>query len=83
MLMARLAWLDEPRDGWVGVGLRDPSAASSFVGRQIEGRFRWHLLPGQLTLDTGFAIFQRSSFGAQGAPREPSRFLYTQVQITL
>ena len=27
MLMARLAWLDEPRDGWVGVGLRDPPLA--------------------------------------------------------
>ncbi|MCU0655182.1 MAG: alginate export family protein [Polyangiaceae bacterium] len=83
MLMGRLAWLDQPQDGWVGVGLRDTSAASSFLGRQLEGRFRWHPLPGRLTLDTGLAVLQRGAFGAQGRPTEPVWFFYTQSQLTL
>jgi hypothetical protein len=81
--MGRLAWLDQPQDGWVSVGLRDTSAASSFLGRQLEGRFRWHPLPGRLTLDTGLAVLQRGAFGAQGRPTEPVWFFYTQIQLTL
>ena len=45
----RSAWLDSRRDSFGGSGLRDVSGGSGrFVGHQVETRFRWEVIPGNL-----------------------------------
>lgn len=82
----RLVWLASARDAWTTADLVDPSGrAGSFVGQQLEGRVRWHLWPGNLSLDVGGAGFARGEF-ARDAPRareETPLYLYTQVTGTL
>ncbi|MFO0629693.1 MAG: alginate export family protein [Polyangiales bacterium] len=82
----RPIWLAAARDAWVTAPLRDPTGASGdFVGQQVEGRVRWHVLPGNLSLDLGGAAFVRGEF-AQRAPRgeaAPSLYVYSQLTGTL
>lgn len=78
--------LAEPRDAWVGVGLRDPSgAAGDSLGRQLEGSFIWDAVPDRLTLETGFALLAAGSFPertAGAAFRGDSSYCYAALTTT-
>lgn len=82
----RLFWLASPRDAWTSAGLRDPTGGSgSFIGQQVEGSIRWHVLPKNLALELGAAHLLRGDFAkdAAGAREAPATFLYTQVSGTI
>ena len=79
----RAAWLASDRDRLRGSGLRDPSGSSGdFLGHQIETRFRWELMPGNLRLEFGGALLSKGEF-LEDAPLAPDTgntvFLYTQL----
>lgn len=82
----RLVWLASARDAWTTAALRDPTGDSgSFVGQQVEGRVRWHLLPKNLAFEVGSALFARDGF-ARRAPNgdsTPSVYVYSQVTGTI
>lgn len=86
MLSYRAAWLQSDTDAWTTSGLRDPTGGSgSFVGHQVEGRVRWHVIPKNLSLELGAALLREGEF-----PREASGgaspfpvYFYTQVTSTL
>jgi hypothetical protein len=77
----RLVWLASSRDAWTTAGLRDTTGASgSFVGHQLDGFVRWHLLPKNLAFEVGAAYLARGGF-ATDAPDARSAapvFVYTQ-----
>jgi len=78
----RLVWLASAQDAWTTAELRDPTGDSgSFVGQQVEGRVRWHLLPRNFSLDVGGALFVRGDFARQapGGAEQPSIYSYVQV----
>lgn len=80
-------WLAEKRDAWVAAGVRDPSGDSGdFIGNQIEGRLLWRAVPGNLTLEVGFAHVWLGEF-AETAPNanktgDPTYF-YTQFEVQI
>lgn len=79
-------WLADPRDAWTSAPLRDRTGASGdFVGHQVEARVRWHVLPGNLSVDLGGAALVRGDFARQAPQGEaaPSLYLYSQVTGTL
>lgn len=86
MLSYRSFRLAEPRDGWVGVGLRDSTgAAGDSLGRQLEGTFTWDAIPQRLTLETGFALLAAGSFPervAGAAFRGDSSYFYAALTTT-
>lgn len=78
----RLFWLASSRDTWIPAGLRDArGAAGSFVGHQLEARVRWHVFPGNLSLDVGGALLVPGEFAktAPGGDGRPSFYVYTQL----
>lgn len=80
-------WLAENRDAWVAAGVRDPDGDSgNFIGNQIEGRLLWRVVPGNLTLELGFAHVWLGEF-AETAPNanktgDPTYF-YTQFEVQI
>jgi hypothetical protein len=79
----RAAWLASARDRFGASGLRDPAGASgNFVGHQIETRYRWDLLPGNLQLEFGGALLLKGEF-LEDAPLAPDTgntiYLYTML----
>ena len=79
----RAAWLASDRDRLRGSLLRDPTGNSgSFLGHQIETRFRWDLVPGNLQLEFGGALLFKGEF-LEDAPLAPDTgntiYLYTQL----
>ena len=59
----RSVWLAQARDGWTTTNIRDFDGASgTFLGHQIEGRARWRILPGAITLEGGFAHIWLGAF---------------------
>lgn len=73
----RPVWLAQARDAWTTSGIRDSTGdAGSFVGHQLELRLRWRVLPGNVTLDTGFAHTWLGGLAAAAA--DPS-YLYAQL----
>lgn len=80
-------WLAEKRDAWVTSGLRDASgAAGDFLGNQIEARVLWRVLPGNLSLEVGFAHLWLGGF-PESAPDanaggDPT-YVYTQMEVLL
>ncbi len=82
----RLFWLASARDAWTTAGVRDPRGSSGdLVGRQLEGRLRWHLVPGNLSFEAGAAHLFPGAFldGAPDSRRSPATFVYTQMTATL
>lgn len=81
MVSYRKFELEEARDVWSGVGLRDLTGqAGRSIGRQLEGSFIWNAIRDRLTLETGFAHitagrFFRETSGA--AFRGDPTFFYT------
>jgi hypothetical protein len=79
----RLVWLASATDAWTTAGLRDPTGESgSFVGQQLEARVRWHVLPGNLSLELGGAVFLRGEFATEAPSAESSTPVYVYTQFT-
>lgn len=59
----RPGWLASPKDGLTSIGARDPSGNSgSFIGHLVEGRLRWDLLPGNISVDVGAVYVDAGEF---------------------
>lgn len=81
----RFMMLDKPRDAWTTAQLQDPLGDSGrSVGRQLEVRVRWHMVPKRATLDTGVTWLDRQEFAEALSPgRGDPVFAYTQLVLTL
>ena len=82
---ARAFWLASDRDAWTTAGVTDPSGDSSrHVGTQIEFRVRWKPLPGNITLESGYAHLFGGDF-IDEAPNSneqgDSDYFYTQITL--
>jgi len=82
----RAYWLASDRDAWTTAGVRDPTGDSgSYVGSQLELRIRWHILPGNLLFETGYAHLFAGTFidEAPNSNREgDSDYVYSQVTLS-
>ena len=81
----RAYWLASDRDAWVAAALRDRSGQSgSFIGHQVEARFRWDIAPGNLRLEAGVAHLFAGEFmgdAPTAAGQGDATYLYTQATI--
>lgn len=77
--------LDQARDAWVSSKRRDPSGlAGDDVGNQLEVRVRWHLLPKQVSLETGFAWLDQGEFAEAVHPGAADpMYGYLQANLSL
>ena len=86
MLAHRDFRLAEAKDVWVGSGLRDRAGNSGKrLGQQLEARLQWDVLPGNLTLESGFAWVDWSGFAERvGGAKMASQthYFYLQSQLT-
>jgi hypothetical protein len=67
----RAAWLASDRDAHTTSGLRDPNGESgSFLGQQLDVRWRWNAIPDNLSLELGAAYLRKGEFleTVPGAP---------------
>jgi hypothetical protein len=75
--------LDQPRDAWSGVGLRDLSGqAGRQIGRQLEGSLTWNAIRNRLTVEAGFAQLSAGRFFVEAAGtgfRGDPTYVYTTV----
>ena len=81
----RAAWLESDRDLMPTAGLRDPDGASgSFIGHQLDGRWNWQALPGNLAVALGVAYLRKGEFlkTAPNAP-PPDDTVYAYLATTL
>jgi hypothetical protein len=59
----RFVWLESARDAWTAAGVRDSSGNSgNYLGQQLETRFRYDMVPGNVRFDTGFVYFANGDF---------------------
>ena len=76
-------WLASDKDAWTTSGARDVNGRSgSFIGHQIEARFRWEVLPGNYRFESGIAHLFSGEFrdDAPNSNREgDATYVYTQV----
>ncbi len=82
----RAIWLDEARDAFGQGNIRDATAASGkFAGQQIEGRVRYWVVPQNVRLDVGGAIFFNGDF-IENAPNATglgdTTFFYADLELT-
>ena len=71
MLTWRTVWLDSDRDSLGLGGVRDPNGASgSFAGHQLDLRARYWLVPANVRLEAGGALFLNGRF-LDTAPNAP------------
>ena len=82
----RSVWLAQARDAWTTTGVVDLDGLSGkHLGHQIEGRFRWQILPANMSFETGFAHLWLGDFPKHAPngipnPNNPT-FLYTQLSV--
>ncbi len=81
----RFLWLAEARDAWTPSGIVDPSGASGTeLGHQLDLRLRWHALPGNLRMETGYAHLFAGDF-IQTAPlaveKGDTRYAYVEAVV--
>jgi hypothetical protein len=80
-------WLASDQDAWTTTGVRDLTGSSgSFIGSQLEIRVRIKLLPGNLTLESGYAHLFAGEFidDAPNSNRQgDSDYVYTQLTLAL
>ena len=84
-LAYRPFWLAEQRDAWTTSGLRDVTGDSgTFLGHQLDGRFRWDLVPGNVRFECGAAGLLRGGFvrDAPGANPGDPLVVYAQTAFT-
>jgi len=85
----RLLWLASARDSWTTASVRDRDGDSgTFVGQQLEGRVRVHVLPKNLVFELGGALFVRGRFARDAAAGAgdrgaPAVYVYTQLTATI
>ena len=82
----RLYWLASKLDAWTTAGLQDPLGNSGlFIGHQVETSVRWHILPGNLSLEMGAAHLIRGEFAvnAPNGSNDPATYFYTQMTGTI
>ena len=86
MLAYRGYWLASDQDAWTTAGTRDASGNSgSFIGQQIEGRFRYDVAPGNYRFEAGLVGLFDGEFmrKAPNASRQGDVFYaYTQILLT-
>ncbi|MEH3116430.1 MAG: alginate export family protein [Methylorubrum populi] len=64
-------WLEDPTDSFAATGVRDRTGRSGrFAGQQLEGRFRYWLVPRAVQLDAGAAYLIKGDF-LRNAPNAP------------
>lgn len=85
MIGYRAAWLAERRDFFGASGVRDTTGNSgSFIGHQIETRYRWEILPGRFRFEAGGALLFKGEF-LEDAPTAPPAgdtiYLYSQFLV--
>lgn len=79
----RLAWLASAKDAWTVAGLVAPDgSADTFVGHQLEARARWHVWPGNLSLDLGGAGLARGAFARETPGAKAGTPVYVYAQLT-
>jgi len=81
----RAFWLANDRDIWATARLQDATGRSgSYLGQQLEARWRWDVVPKNLCLEIGGAYFLKGSFArdvTNASPDQDSTFFYTQATI--
>ncbi|OGT70296.1 MAG: hypothetical protein A3H44_01285 [Gammaproteobacteria bacterium RIFCSPLOWO2_02_FULL_57_10] len=86
MMAHREFRLAESRDQWVGTGLRDSSGSSGRgLGQQLETRVQWDAVPGNLTVESGIALYAASGFARRlpGADTPAvTRYFYLQSVVS-
>jgi hypothetical protein len=86
MFAYRSLRLQEPRDGWIGSGWRDPSgSAGSSIGRHLEGSFTFDAIPDRLSFETGFGYLSAGRFAEQAAGaafRGDPQYFYASLTTT-
>ena len=76
-------WLASSKDTWVPARVTDPTGdAGSFLGSQVELAIRWFVLPGNLSVEVGYAHLFAGSFIDQASDR-PGSTDYAYVQTVL
>ncbi|MFA5257122.1 MAG: alginate export family protein [Opitutales bacterium] len=82
MLCDRFCWLASETDSWVG-GKDAGGNSGTYIGNQIEGRFRWDAVPGNVQFEFGFAYLFAGEF-MHDAPNSPDQgdAFYTYAQIS-
>ena len=82
----RALWLASDRDAWGITGVRDPSGRSgSFVGSQFDAQIQWQLLPGNLSVEAGYARIFAGQFihhAPNAGHRGDINYFYTQAAIS-
>jgi hypothetical protein len=78
-------WLASDQDAWTTTGVRDATGrANDFVGSQVELRVRFHLVPGNVMLEGGYAHLFAGDF-IDEAPNSngqgDSDYVYTQIKL--
>ncbi|MBB4210420.1 alginate export family protein [Rhodothalassium salexigens] len=81
----RANWLEDRADAFARSGVRDPGGLSGrFAGHQVEARLRFWLLPGQVRLEAGAAVFANGRFLAT-APNATGAgtpaYAYTDIRL--
>ncbi len=86
MMAYRGFWLASDTDAWTTSGVRDTTGDSgSFIGQQIEFRFRWEVVPGNYRFEAGTARLFDGEFMREAAnsPRQGDAWYgYTQVVLS-
>ncbi len=84
MTAHRFHWLASDRDAWTTSGLRDPTGdTDSYLGHQIEIRFRWKLKPQNLHLEAGAAHLFAGPFIASTTGNQSDSSTYSYLQAFL
>ncbi len=82
----RALLLASDRDAWGITGVRDPSGRSgSYVGSQFDTQLQWHLLPGNLSVEVGYARLFAGRFihhAPNAGHRGDINYFYTQAVIS-
>ena len=87
MLFAHRAyWLASKKDAWTAAKVRDPDGdSSSYIGQQMEMRFRWEVVPENIRFEAGGAYLFKGKF-ANNAPNATNEgdpnYLYSQLLFT-
>lgn len=81
----RAHWLASKRDAWSNTGISDPNGQSGrFVGSQFEVSVQWQALPGNLTLEAGYAHLFAGDFirhAPNAAHGGDANYYYTQAVV--
>jgi len=82
----RAAWLESDRDYLITAAVRDPDGNSgSFVGHQLDGRWNWQAVPGNLAIAVGVAYLWKGEFlktAPTAPPSDDTAYAYVATTLT-